>query len=76
MKKFGMIIALIFAAGILFCAKEGPIGQRIPLALVIGWTGYNAATYRGRYRPRTLYMLKVCWPVILFVLISVLTENL
>ena len=68
-----IIIALItgIAFYILFLAKEpgAALIEKIGLAITISWIFFNGLTYRGRYRPRIVYAVKICYPLFLFLLI-------
>lgn len=72
-KRPYILIALIvgIAFFILFLVKEPGIVliEKIGLAITISWIFYNGFTYRGRYRPRIVYALKICYPLFLFFLI-------
>ncbi len=70
-RKIGLIFGVIFAVVMFFLiGKEGlPFMERILFAVSFGWMGFNAVNYRGRYRPKIVYAVKICYPVILCVIL-------
>ena len=53
--RIGLIVGGIIAAVIFIFAKEFLFPDRILFSLAFGWTVFNFAVYRGRYRPRIVF---------------------
>lgn len=71
MRCLGIISGLIAAVVMFFLiGKDDPdLLIRITFSLTIGWIIYNVATYTGRYRPKIVYALKVCYPIFIWYLL-------
>ena len=68
MWRIGLIVGGIIAAVIFIFAKEFLFPDRILFSLAFGWTVFNFAVYRGRYRPRIVFAVKTAYPLMLFIL--------
>ena len=71
-RKIGLIFGAIFAVVMFFLIgkeEDLPFIGRILFAVSFGWMGFNAVNYRGRYRPKIVYAVKICYPVILCVIL-------
>ena len=68
MRRIGLAAGGILAVVMFFFAKEFRLPDRILFCLSFGWTVFNFAVYRGRYRPRIVFVVKTAYPIMLFIL--------
>ena len=72
----GAVCGIIFS-GILLAKEPGAsLFEKVSLCVMFIWIFINMATYRGRYYPRSIYAVKICYPVFLFILLMLLTGRM
>lgn len=67
-RRIGLAAGGILAAVMFFFAREFRLPDRILFSLSFGWSIFNLAVYRGRYRPRIVFAVKTAYPIMLFIL--------
>ena len=65
----GVILGIVFTV-FLFAKEPGmPLFEKIGLCITMTWICINMMTYRGRYHPKIISAVKICYPLFLFLLV-------
>ena len=72
----GVIAGLAFGVYLFVKEPDESTFEKIALTVTMTWILINGMTYRGRYRPRSVYALKICYPLFLFLLLMTLTGRM